>query len=330
MRSALISKSIRNPGLGLLAFLFFACDSSTGPAFVSGQAWTAQVSGTTSSLQSVAWTGHQLVAVGYNFDSDSNTILTSPDGVNWTARNSGTSGFLSSVIWTGSQLVAVGNGDTSGIALTSTDGVTWITRSMGKSTSGEINAVIWADNWLVAVGGRSAGTLILVSHDGITWTSLGNSVSGAGTLNSVTWTGHQFVAVGASILTSQNGVNWTVNPMETEEPLSSVIWTGKEAVAVGGGNVLTSPDATTWTKLHNPDTLQHAADSVDFEAVTWARNQLVAVAGNSKIDSQVVMTSSDANNWTTQFSGTAQLRALAWTGSKLVVVGENGTILTSP
>src|SRR4051812_15813641 len=51
------------------------------------------------SLQSVAWTGNQLVVVGVS------TTMTSPDGLTWTSRTGAAS---NGVIWTGSQLVSVG------------------------------------------------------------------------------------------------------------------------------------------------------------------------------------------------------------------------------
>ena len=84
-----------------------------------GVNWISQNSGTKKDLTGVTWTGHLLVAVGFD-PMDSNqpdssnkgtALLTSPDGVTWTERNSGSAKFTASplsVVWTGTQLVAVG------------------------------------------------------------------------------------------------------------------------------------------------------------------------------------------------------------------------------
>jgi hypothetical protein len=57
------------------------------------------------SLNSIIWTGSQLVAVGYL-----GCVLFSADAITWTAVNSGTSNTLKSVAWTGSLLVTCGDG----------------------------------------------------------------------------------------------------------------------------------------------------------------------------------------------------------------------------
>ena len=57
--------------------------------------WHSQNSGTTESLDDVAWSGQQFVVVGTL--SPPGTILTSPDGFTWTPQNTGT--FVSSCLF---------------------------------------------------------------------------------------------------------------------------------------------------------------------------------------------------------------------------------------
>jgi len=96
----------------LLALLLLGGTSLGIYHAVTFSVWHAQHSGTSQSLEGVAWSGSQFVAVGqgntyFGAGSDS-TILTSPDGRTWTAQHSSTSPYLYDVIWSGSQFVAVG------------------------------------------------------------------------------------------------------------------------------------------------------------------------------------------------------------------------------
>ncbi len=90
-------------------------------------------------------------------------------------------------------------------------------------------------------------------------------------------------------------------------------------VAVGtGGIILSSQDGINW---------ESASISSDyFNGITFADNKYVVV-GNSG----AVYTSSNASNWISQVSGTAQeLFEVAYGNSLFVSVGCNGTIITSP
>jgi hypothetical protein len=136
-------------------------------------------------LNSVMWTGDQLVAVG-----DGGAILASPDGLDWSAGNSGSAIPLSSVAWMGSRGVAVGTGYAydaggkmeygHGDILTSADGRDWMAGNSGAASP--LLSVTWAGTRFVAVGLNGA---VGTSSDGITWTP-GTSAS---TRNSGAWLG---------------------------------------------------------------------------------------------------------------------------------------------
>jgi hypothetical protein len=69
----------------------------------TGRLWHSQNSRTSQTLNAVAWSRTQFVAVGAN-----GTILTSRDGSTWTPQKSGTSQTLNAVVWADTQFVAVG------------------------------------------------------------------------------------------------------------------------------------------------------------------------------------------------------------------------------
>lgn len=85
--------------------------SPYGPAWTSadGIKWTrAELPWKSISLLGVAWTGKEVVAVGYG--SDGGVVATSPDGIDWKTLDWVSERPLTAVTWTGSRLIVVGDG----------------------------------------------------------------------------------------------------------------------------------------------------------------------------------------------------------------------------
>ena len=220
--------------------------------------------------------------------------------------------------------------------------------------------IAYGNNLFVAVG--SAG-MILTSPDGFTWTR-GTSPA-ANSLHAITYADKQFVAVGDGvILTSPNGFNWAFRSYGFLN-LRAITFANGQFVAVGGcpgrSTVVTSPDGITWT--------QRGVGSINslycLYGVTWGNNQFVVVG-----DSGTIVTSPDGVawthrssvnkrvpcrrrlpeqsicgggswrndteftrrlNWTNRSAGTSlAFRAITCHKDEFVVVGDWGTILTSP
>lgn len=291
------------------------------PITVTGMPVTSQSSGTGNNLNGVVWSGTQFVAVG-----EAGTVLTSPDGVTWTSRSSGTADGLRSVAWSGSKFVAVGGNP--GTALTSSDGITWAKQDLsGISFGGQawiLSSVVSSGTQFAAVGstigGFSSSEVILTSPDGITWTSRPYIATTHSDLRAIAWSGTQFVAVGGTgeILSSADGVTWTAQSSPASQ-LDSIVWSGTQFVAGGsGGTVLTSPNGTTWTS-HTSGTLNGVL------AVAWTGVQFVATGPGGTF-----LSSPDGATWSIQASGTSNFMNGFASGTKLVMVGTNGTIVTSP
>jgi hypothetical protein len=250
--------------------------------------WTPVRSGTSLRLNSVTWAGNQLVVLcGQDRDGFYDTLLTSPDGLTWTPRVTGAS--LIAVTWTGSQYVAVGSGGSRiltnayrGLAYTSPDGATW-----------GLSATDVASNFCTG-------------------------------LFDVAWTGSRLVAVGATteIATSTDAAHWTTW-METSTRISGaisrVVWAGTHLVAFGyedrGGGasgvdnfILTSPDGSDWTRIGEFTTLAPAS-------VLWTGSEIIGVGGEN------LMRSKEGLAWTTRrIAPGKNLRAVAWTGQRIVAV----------
>ena len=164
---------------------------------------------------------------------------------------------------------------------------------------------------------------ILTSPDGMTWTIRDSGTTAD--LNGITWGGGQFVAGGyGTILTSPDGVTWTERNPGITAFIEGITWGGGQYVAVGT-TILTSPDGMTWTQ-------RDSGTTYGLRAITWGGSQFVAVGDGP------VLTSPDGVTWTARVSGICcYITAITWGGGQFVAVGYSlgpisftGRIVTSP
>ena len=149
----------------------------------------------------------------------------------------------------------------------------------------------------------------------------GNNLSG------VAYGNGTFVAVGDSgtILTSPDGVTWTIRTSGTDSDLFAATYANGIFVVVGGstsspstgGTILTSPDGVTWTI--------RISGANGLSGVTYGNSTFVAVGWSGTI-----LTSPDGVTWITRSSGTnSHLSGVTYGNGTFVALGEL-SILTSP
>jgi hypothetical protein len=310
-----------------------------------GATWTFHPTPVNAAIHSIVWAGNRFVAVGA-----AGTILSSQDGARWIVESLGMS--LTSVTWTGDRFVAAG---AAGTHLTSPDGSSW-TIGYFAGSFGLDSVAAWPGGLVFGAPGSLISTLDLtvwaaaaVGHTscpGLTWTgsqclavcqdgsfwaaadcqtwSPGDIAGASDQWSSVVWTGAQFVAVGAGglIATSPDGTKWTTQASGTTETLSAVAWSGTRLVAVGDGVATTSPDGVAWTA-------GSVIQGLALVGVAWAGTRFLAVGPQATL-----LQSPDGVTWT----GTATtvpvnsllfstLHAIAFSGTRSIVVGDNGIIL---
>lgn len=159
---------------------------------------TAITTGTTQTINGIAYSGSQYVIVGA-----SGIIYTSPDTVTWTSRSSGTAASINSVTYNSGRFVAVAS---DGYSLVSTDnGVSWNRYYTGVAQA--FVEIAYGNGVYVAVG---SGGAIVTSSDGTSWTQRTSSTTA--TFQGVAFGNNTFIAVGASGVVRRsvdNGVTWT-------------------------------------------------------------------------------------------------------------------------
>lgn len=331
--------------------LFVAVDTN-GRVLTSpdGMSWTERVDlDQFFSLATIYWDGTQLIAGG-----DIGEIVTSTDALTWVTRSAATD--FDQVRWDGARLYAVGG--PSKLA-TSADGVDWSFHRTGYSgdymhdivNSGTrlvaaaqtyymstpvtldtpwpahdwIGAtthdfgVIWDGTRFVSVGSNGG---MRISSDGITYSYLSSADTGTSELlRSIIHSGSQYVVVGFNgiILTAPDLSSWSVQNSGTSEHLYSVVYSGSNYAAVGtNGTIIVSGDAVTWSAATSNTTNS-------LYSVIWAGDEFVAVGAGT-----TVLTSPDGLSWTSISNGLPfnTYKGVAFTGSRLVVVGNNGAIQT--
>ena len=176
-------------------------------------------------------------------------------------------------------------------------------------------------------------SVIYFSYDGINWTfkPLGFKVI----LSSILYNSNLklFVAVGENgvILTSSDGINWTVvQTSGVSNWLYSITYSDELNlfVAVGGhGVILTSPDAITWTSQTSGVSFQSL-----YKVIYSDELNLFVVVGGYGPTYGTILTSTDGINWTVQADNLSQTLSDVVYSSELnlfVAVGDRSFVLTS-
>lgn len=139
-------------------------------------------------------------------------------------------------------------------------------------------------------------------------------------LNQVTYGNNIFVAVGASgtIITSADGITWTVRNSGTTNALNGIVYGGSFVVVGASGTIITSADGITWTA-------RTSGTANALAGVAYGNGTFVAVGASG-----TALSSADGITWTTRVSGTANaLNGATYANSTFVVAGASGTVLTS-
>jgi photosystem II stability/assembly factor-like uncharacterized protein len=149
-----------------------------------------------------------------------------------------------------------------------------------------------------------------------------NLMLGRNTFDAVVYRNGTFVVVGeeGTILTSADGVKWTLRNSGTTHRLRGISYGKGTFVAVGCiGTVVTSADGVTWTPRNS---------GIDewLDAITYGNGTFVAVG-----EKGTILTSSDGVTWISRFSGTTHwLGGTTYGDGRFIVAGDKGVILTSP
>lgn len=334
----------------------FPLKSTISKSSDNGETWdvVTSIGGMTDEAYGVAYNGSIWVVVGRKTFSGDTCLVTSPNGTTWTSRIShtqlSTATILLSVAWNGSIWMAVGFEGSSflfapsdkGVIYTSEDGVTWVKIIRDFNS---LYSVTWDGSFWNIAGVNG----VYVSKDTIVWdfkklnpsetTSVITSAISSdiplpvlgGTIKVVD---SLMVGYGSpmSALRSYGADNWIPTILDDtgknylgspQKEFTSVLWTGSYWLIGGfpqegyvGRNLAKSVDGIDWTFPAN--------DLFKTNSIAKNSSLIVAVgeSGWRKPSSDIVITSTNGDNWAARASPLTAGYFVAWNGSKWVIGGD--------
>ena len=252
----------------------------------------------------------------------------------------------------------------------STDLTNWIQVNLVEN--GAFNYIAYSEdlNIFVAVGyyqddNRHNWQVIYTSTDGVNWT--GYTLDLIGVLISVTYSEelNMFMAVGeyGTILTSYNGLEWSVINNTTKEDIYNISYFNGLYIGVGNREtIITSPDGRNWTVrntktiwgdlycvmyfeetgkyiAYGEDTDYESIDGINWNVTITNLNARDIKKTNTQYkyiqvsDTGIIRVSTNGTDWIGKTSGTIEnLNSVIYSEylHLFVIVGDNGIILTSP
>lgn len=255
-------------------------------------------------------------------------------GTGWTAQMSATDKTWTGVAYGNGRFVAVSlNGAGSNDVMYSVDGVTWISASSGVSAFWS-NIVFAAGKFVAIAESGSSGRRVMTSSNGLTWTS---QVTAADNIwLGITYGNGLFVVVASDggsqqVMTSPDAVTWTLRPTD---PSAQNNWS---AVTFGNGLFVAVAFSGSGNRvMTSPDgatwTAQTSAGNFLWESVTFGAGTFVAVASSGGTTS--AMTSTDGNTWTLRTTPGSNWFGVAYANAQFMAVGNAGVAaqaaMTSP
>ncbi|MEK5400247.1 hypothetical protein [Paenibacillus sp. FSL K6-2859] len=289
---------------------------------------------------------HIYVAVG-----DGGTILSSSDKAqSWQSTSTSTMNNLRTAATNGTRFVVAGDG---GSLLTSQNGQSWASGKLNFSFSVKESVKIdnpkyyedqYAINWNAKIE-RSDLQIASVLWDGKRFVALGEWKKTFYQRNTGT-NGAQFQVGGSVLLTSPDGLNWSLKKLAIPQDNIKLLYTGKQYAAVSKFTVSTSSDLSLWQTTNSKLPSQ-------FTDMVYINGKYVATGWDGRISGPTgtIHTSTDGKQWTSvlkktsdavgkepeQFKGLNPLssfsniimNSLVWDGHQYVIAGYNGMIMRS-
>ena len=247
----------------------------------------------------------------------SNAIYTSTNGIIWSSLTLNTGYFWAGVCWSPQLRIFLAVGHSGG-TMTSVDGTNWSLTITTETL--QWNSVCWSPELglFVAVGDTGSHRVI-TSRNGTSWT--GYNV-GSYALRSICWSPELgiFVIVGGGnfIITSNNGINWSLRSATSSNDWQCVCWSPQLGIfvvlAYHQALVMTSSNGIDWTVRTIGSTPVPAAPTypnVGWMGICWSA-ELGLFIGVAQTGNAKVMTSPDGINWTSRQSPSTLFKSVCW------------------
>jgi hypothetical protein len=227
---------------------------------------------------------------------------------------------------------------TSPLYTSDTNGASWVAASNTYTGGGTftVGSAVGFNGTQYIAGLGTNGRTISYSSDGKIWTA--SSVINSTVLSDIAWNGSTWAVTtnypgqGNTVLTSNDGINWTVQTASTfnmDNSVNNIVWVGggynrwiMSGSGQGNPRMFTSPNGSTWTYSRNTGN--------NTTCMKWNGSMLlVGLSGAAGLQYSVSPYTTFTTVANTVF--TTQCNGVAWNGSIWVAVGQGtNTIAHSP
>ncbi len=163
---------------------------------------------------------------------------------------------------------------------------------------------------------------IITSNDGLEWTSLTTGTDCE--LRKIIWDGTKYIAVGekGTIITSVDGINWNIIDSYKSYYLVDISSNGKINVATGTqGTIMTSTNGKDWSKCDSG--MKQTIRSIN-------NNGKVFVALAYEDGKPYIIISDDGTNWKTTYAPNEyeDYSYVLWDGKSFIILGDDSTLVS--
>lgn len=265
---------------------------------------------------SVEWGNGVFVAAG-SWWSDGPSVMVSADGIHWQQVPTGLPDSPDFLEFADGRFAGIG---LFGRFFLSPDGFEWEAHEL--ETPDQVFDVAWLGDRYLVVGGSG---FMASSSDGVTWVEIWRDMLGlsSGVHDLLEDDGMWLGVTGAGVVRSYDGLLWEHQDLDEWGSFHSVRRLEDGFWLVGGnGHIFRGADGVSWEQVHDDPEL-------NFSDIASNGDVRVVVGGGGGA-AAVVAINVAGNHWDlVAVPDCGFLRSIAWTGSRFVVVGDDGTVLTS-
>ncbi|NLM04900.1 MAG: leucine-rich repeat domain-containing protein [Clostridiales bacterium] len=268
----------------------------------------------------IIWNGNIYVTIG-----STGTIKYSYDSIVWEQVISGTYNKLYSIAWNGDMFIAVGE---NGTILKSKDGLSWDYQELNGDI--DLYSVINNNDKFIILGSEIVDQndwikkdIVLTSKDNFIWDKIILDSMVLNNNSKIVFTNNHFIANGnnGSLLTSKDGINWSIIKLPTKDSLTGIAFS-KDTIVVSSfyGNIFISHDIKHWKKTLDSNNFKNISSVND---IIYGNNIFITIGSNSSH-----LISHDGVEWV-QESIPSNLKSGIWDDKQFIAVGDTGRITFS-
>jgi len=313
----------------------------------NGSTWTSRTSPVTNSWVSICWGSNAGVFVAVSNTGNNNRSMISTDGINWKAVSTKYNNDWNNIIFSQemNMFIAIASAGNHNKIAFSKNGKYW--NFVTLSNHSGLSCIAWSSSLnIFSILTMQYSSSVNLSTIMSNWNALGSTSTSGSSARSIVWVSelgiYIYTGTNGALLTSTNGVNWTLRSTVSTNTWNSVAYSPslELLVAVSNSNTTTNSIITSIDGGINW-TARTAPYAYNWISVCYSSSlgMFVAVAASSPT-TNTIMTSTDGINWSAQTGVSSTWWKIIWvdalnlfvaigSSSPYLMTSSNGTAWTT-